>query len=43
MTLNSSLLTAVPLVGADVDVPDPPPAPPPGLDSKMSRLLSWGK
>ncbi|MFG2091867.1 MULTISPECIES: hypothetical protein [unclassified Spirillospora] len=28
---------------ADVDVPDPPPEPPPGLDQKMNTLLAWGK
>ncbi|MBO2447149.1 hypothetical protein J4573_08630 [Actinomadura barringtoniae] len=26
-----------------VQVPDPPPAAPPGLDKKMELLLSWGK
>ncbi|WP_202125113.1 hypothetical protein [Actinomadura physcomitrii] len=29
--------------GLRVPVPDPPPAPPPGLDAKMNTLLSWGK
>ncbi|MDL4770739.1 hypothetical protein [Actinomadura xylanilytica] len=26
-----------------VKIPDPPPSPPPGLDTKMDVLLSWGK
>ncbi|TDD84325.1 hypothetical protein E1298_20090 [Actinomadura rubrisoli] len=24
-------------------IPDPPPAPPPGLDKKVETLLAWGK
>ncbi|MEV5828912.1 hypothetical protein AB0L25_25465 [Spirillospora sp. NPDC052242] len=26
-----------------LEVPDPPPAPPPGLDAKIQELLAWGK
>lgn len=35
----------VPLDGASpgVRVPDPPPAPPPGLEQKIDTLLAWGK
>ncbi|HEU5023623.1 MAG TPA: hypothetical protein VFV01_01755 [Spirillospora sp.] len=29
--------------GPGVQVPNPPPAPPPGLDAKMNTLLAWGK
>ncbi|MFC4906948.1 hypothetical protein [Actinomadura gamaensis] len=29
--------------GSGVQVPDPPPSAPPGLDEKVSTLLSWGK
>ncbi|GLZ15634.1 hypothetical protein Acsp04_58690 [Actinomadura sp. NBRC 104425] len=32
----------VPLDGG-VRVPDPPPAPPPGLEQKIDTLLAWGK
>ena len=29
--------------GPPVNVPNPPPAAPPGLDAKIDVLLSWGK
>lgn len=31
------------LLDGDVRVPDPPPAPPPGLEQKIDTLLAWGK
>lgn len=29
--------------GDGLQVPDPAPSPPPGLDEKVNTLLSWGK
>jgi hypothetical protein len=37
-----ALAALVPLDG-DVEVPDPPPEAPPGLEQKMETLLAWGK
>ncbi|WP_207946035.1 hypothetical protein [Actinomadura sp. 7K534] len=44
MTVLASFIGLLRLVPrADVDVPDPAPEPPPGLDQKMETLLAWGK
>ncbi len=41
--VTPAVLAALPPLDGDVEVPDPPPAAPPGLDQKMETLLAWGK
>ncbi|NVI86819.1 hypothetical protein [Actinomadura sp. BRA 177] len=43
MLTSFTVTTVAALAPLDVDVPDPPPQAPPGLDQKMETLLAWGK